>query len=544
LFENKKNGATMRPRRILFSWVGYADIQAMARSLPPQEQAEVLRGLDPPARPPSGNGPVKDLLALEQFDEVHLLSQFHSIKNNHYLKWLGGNPVLHPVEITTPSDFAHIFKVVDAELASVVKTPRTDKFDLCMHLSAGNRTMTAIWLFLGKSKYSPTTFLQTCPGRVWVTDVPFDLVVDFVPQVLRGADANLQRLASHSPQEVAGFQDIAGDSRGIREAVGRARRAASRDVPVLILGESGTGKEMFARAIHKASPRRDKPFLTINCAAISRELLESELFGHTEGAFTGAVSDRDGAFTEADGGTLFLDEVSECDPSMQAKLLRVLQPAPGADPCHRVFYRVGESTPTESDVRVIAATNRDLPTAINQHQFREDLYYRLAVITIKLPPLRDRRGDIPLVVTRLLTQIERDFKRREPGYNQKAISSSAMEFVKRHCWPGNVRQLYNALVQAAVMTDEDVIDRRDIEDAVAEVEGKTLSSALDLPLGEGFCLDDHLDKIHRHYLARAMQEAGGVKKRAAALLGIKNYQTLAARLERFELEATTDKQPP
>lgn len=261
----------MRPRRILFSWIGYADIQAMASSLPQAEQAEVLRGLDPPARLPSGNGPVKDLLAREQFDEVHLLSQFHSLKNNRYLKWLGENPILHPVELTTLSDFAHIFKVVDAELASVVKTPRTDKLDLCMLLSAGNRTMTAIWLFLGKSKYSPTIFFQTHQGGAWETDVPFDLVVDFVPQVLRGAHANLQRLASQSPQEIAGFEDIVGDSRGIRLAVGRARRAASRDVPVLILGESGAGKEMFARAIHQASPRRAKPFLTINCAAFSRD---------------------------------------------------------------------------------------------------------------------------------------------------------------------------------------------------------------------------------------------------------------------------------
>jgi DNA-binding NtrC family response regulator len=531
----------MLPQRILFSWIGYADIQAMASSLPQAERAEVLRGLDPPARLPSGNGPVKDLLAREQFDEVHLLSQFHSVKNNRYLKWLGGTPVLHPVELTTPSDFAHIFKVVDAELATVVRTPRRDKLDLCMLLSAGNRTMTAIWLFLGKSKYSPTTFFQTHQGSSWVTDVPFDLVVDFVPQVLRGADANLQRLASQSPQEVAGFEDIAGDSRGIRLAVGRARRAASRDVPVLILGESGTGKEMFATAIHQASPRQGKPFLSINCAAVSRELLESELFGHKKGAFTGAISDRDGAFTEADGGTLFLDEVSECDPAMQAKLLRVLQPAPKTDPCCREFYRVGESTPTASNVRVIAATNCDLPTALNQHQFREDLYYRLAVITIKLPPLRDRRGDIPMIVSKLLSQIERDFKHREPGFKQKTISSSAMQFVKKHYWPGNVRQLYNALVQAAVMTDEDVIDHRDIVDAIAEVQGKSPFNALDLPLGEGFSLDDHLAEIQRHYLARAMYEAGGVKKRAAALLGIKNYQTLAARLERFEIEAPADR---
>ena len=255
-----------------------------------------------------------------------------------------------------------------------------------------------------------------------MTSIPFDLVVDYVPQVLRDADARLQLLASQSPQDVEGFEGIVGDSRNLRVAVGLARRAALRDVSVLILGESGTGKEKFARAIHDASPRKDKKFVSINCAAISRELLESELFGHKKGAFTGAVEDRVGAFKEADGGTLFLDEIGECDPAMQAKLLRVLQP-PDNDPCHRVFYRVGESKPMTSDVRIIAATNRDLNAAIAKGDFRDDLYYRVAAITIKLPPLRERREDIPLLVQRLLGQINENFEKKEPGYRHKTFSS-------------------------------------------------------------------------------------------------------------------------
>lgn len=507
----------------------------MAASLPESEQTEVLKGLKSPVPQEGEAGPLKCLLDQEQFDEVHLLSNYTPAKNRQYLKWLGGDPVLHQVKLTNPTDYPEVFKVADAELASVVSVPRPHRLDLCLHLSPGTPTMTAIWLLLGKSKYHPATFYQTHEGKAWVTSVPFDLVLEFVPQVLRDADARLQLLASQKPQEVEGFQGIVGESRNLCVAVGLARRAALRDVSVLLLGESGTGKEKFARAIHDASPRKGKKFVSINCAAISRELLESELFGHKKGAFTGAVDDRVGAFKEADGGTLFLDEIGECDPAMQAKLLRVLQP-PDNDPCHRVFYRVGESKPTTSDVRIIAATNRDLNAAIASNEFRDDLYYRIAAITIKLPPLRERREDIPLLVQRLLGQINENFEKKEPGYRHKTVSSSAMTFVRKHPWPGNVRQLFNTLLQAAVMTDGDAIDRQDVADAIAEVPGKPNLDLMEQPLGEGFVLPDFLEEIHRHYLMRGMKEAGGVKAKAAELLGYKNYQTLAAQLERLKVE--------
>jgi DNA-binding NtrC family response regulator len=528
----KKLVQAMPSRRILLSWIGYADFRALAATLPANRQAEVLKGLNPPTPLVGEAGPLKTLVDLERFDEVHLLTHHPTARNQLYARWLGCDPVLHLVKFDDPTDYTEIFEIVDAELASVLTLPRLEREELCIHLSPGTPTMTAISVLLGKSKYHPTTFYQTHAGRAWVTKIPFDLVVDFVPQVLRDADAKLQSLSGQGPQDVEGFGDIAGNSRSIRVAVGRARRAARRDVSVLILGESGTGKELFARAIHDASPRRGRPFVAINCAAISRELLESELFGHKKGAFTGATEDRDGAFTEADGGTLFLDEVGECDPSMQAKLLRVLQPADN-NPCRRVFCRVGDSRPLTGDVRVIAATNRDLLDGVARHQFREDLYYRLAVITIKLPPLRERREDVPLIAGKLLDRINRDFALQEPGYEVRRLSPSALEFVKKHQWPGNVRQLYNTLTQAAVMTDAEVIERRDLADAVAEVPGKSAVDLRDLPLGDGFSLERHLEEIQRGYLQRAMEEANGVKRRAAALLGYRNYQTLAAQLERL-----------
>jgi DNA-binding NtrC family response regulator len=212
--------------------------------------------------------------------------------------------------------------------------------------------------------------------------------------------------------------------------------------------------------------------------------------------------------------------------------LRVLQP-PENDPCRRVFCRVGDSRPLSSDVRVLAATNRDLLDCVARHQFREDLYYRLAVITLKLPPLRERRGDVPLIAARLLERINRNFARQEPGYRPRRLSDAAMEFIRKHPWPGNVRQLGNALTQAAVMADGELIDRGDVEDAIAEVPGVWEADPKEPPLGEGFSLERHLEEVQCRYLRRAMQQAGGVKRRAAELLGYRHYQTLAAQLERL-----------
>lgn len=204
---------------------------------------------------------------------------------------------------------------------------------------------------------------------------------------------------------------------------------------------------------------------------------------------------------------------------MQAKLLRVLQPS-DQQPCQRTFYRLGDTRPLRSDVRIIAATNRNRLEGVAQQQFREDLYYRLAVITIKLPPLRERREDIPLLAGRLLERINRDFAFQEPGFREKHRSASALEFVKRHPWPGNVRQLYNTLTQAAVMTDGEGIDRRDIDDAIADVPGRSEVDLRELPLGDGFSLERHLAEIQGHYLERAMREANGVQRRAAGFAGL------------------------
>jgi DNA-binding NtrC family response regulator len=480
----------------------------------------------------------------QEFAEVHLLSNYPKVVNRLYSRWLGQPATVHEVTLKSPTDYDAVFRATDEVLRGLWGRFRKNRLETCILLSPGTPTMATILILLGKSRY-PSAFYQTFKGQLHRTEIPFDLIDDFVPELLRDPDLNLQHLAARSPEQVDGFKGIVGDSQVIRIATGRAQRAALRDVPVLILGESGTGKEMFARAIHKASHRRGGPFEAINCAAMPRELLESELFGHEKGAFTGANKARVGAFTRADGGTLFLDEIGDCDPAMQAKLLRVLQPPPETGPCHREFYPVGAEKKLTSDVRVIAATNRDLVQEAKANRFREDLFYRLAIITLRLPPLRERKKDMPVIAETLLKQINQEFQKQEksePGYRDKSLSASAMAFVLKHGWPGNVRQLYNALLQAAVMAEGDVIERRDLIAAAGDMDADGAVSALEHPLGDGFDLEEHLKSIQRHYLRRGMQESRGVKAEAARLLGYKNYQTLAAQLERLGVEwsAATD----
>jgi DNA-binding NtrC family response regulator len=522
-------------KRILVSWIGHNDLLGMAMDLPATQQKRVLDLIKRELSTNTQSGPIRTLVDSVEFAEIHLLSNLDPWVNQAYAKWLAQNTRIHAVQIDNPTDYPSIFSAADGVLSEVAGGKRMGEAELCIHLSPGTPAMTAIWVLLGKSRY-PAKFYQSYAGRAWETEVPFDLVVDYVPELLRAPDSSLQHLAARTPQEIEGFEAIIGQSQAIRLAVGRAQKAAIRDVPVLILGETGTGKEMFARAIHAASHRKNGPFIAINCAAMPKDLLESELFGHAKGAFTGAEKPRTGAFEVADGGTLFLDEVGECGPEMQAKLLRALQPPLGKGPCYRVFQRLGESNERFSDVRIVAATNRDLLREVRANHFREDLYYRLAVISLKLPALRDRRTDVALLAESLLAQINAEFARTEPGYLPKSISKSAMAYVKRHSWRGNVRQLHNALVQAAVMSDSDVLKPGDLAAAAAEQEEAEPQDVLNVAIGDGFSLEKHLEQIQRHFLIRGMEETSGVLTKAARLLGINHYQTLDAQLDRLGID--------
>jgi transcriptional regulator with GAF, ATPase, and Fis domain len=478
-------------------------------------------------------GPVKTLTTMESFDEVRLLSVFPREWNRRFVAWLGTDAHVDQVELENPTDYQEILRIADHTLGSIRRRDAWSQTELCLHLSPGTPAMAAIWLLLGKTQY-PATFYETYSGKARVTQIPFDLTIDVLPELLREPDARFQHLASEAPMEVEGFHNIIGNSQAIRTAVGRARRVAVRSVSALLLGRSGTGKELFAQAIHKASLRREKPFVTINCAALPKTLLESELFGHSKGAFTGAERDHVGAFERADGGTLFLDEVGECETDTQAKLLRVLQPLTRQGAAIRTVQRVGDGREQTVDVRIIAATNRDLHQAIRAGEFREDLYYRLAAVTISLPPLSDRKTDIPLIAGNILDQINEQFALDEPGFNPKSLSHGASTYIKRHDWPGNVRQLYNVLVQAAVLADETTLTKQDIAAALGEMpQASPGNVSLERPLGDGFSLPEFLEDIQRHFLRRAIEESDGVKTRAARLLGINTYQTLDKQLKRL-----------
>ncbi len=530
---------------ILVSWLGHTDLRYFGLDADAETQSrvcEIVRDKGALKVSGPGPGPVRTMLANRAFDEVHFLSTYPNDLADAFVVWTGVQANVHQTALQNPTDYREVYTETERLLGDICRAQGEHPFKLHLLLSPGTPTMAAIMVLLGKTKY-PATFWQTYKAEAKQADIPFDLIMDVVPDLLRGADNRLQHLAALAPKDIDGFHEIIGDSAAIRLAVGRARKAALRDVPVLLVGESGTGKEMFARAIHQASHRRDKPFLAINCAAIPGQLMESELFGHVRGAFTDAKFDRKGALAEANGGTLFLDEVGELHPDVQAKLLRVLQPPPGTSPCTREFAPVGSVKTQRSDVRVVAATNRDVLAMIREGAFREDLFYRLAVITLKLPPLRERRTDIVAIAERLLGQINAEFARqdvraKEPGYKDKALSASAKAFVVRHKWSGNVRELYNALIQAAVMTDDPEIHDADLSAATVEMPSccDHLQDPAELPLGGDFSLEDHLISIHKSYLHRAMLEAKGVKARAARLLGMKNYQTLDAQLKRLGIK--------
>lgn len=523
-------------KKIIVSWIGHTDLRAMAPTQSKSFQGQIEKFTHHINPPDGGMGPVKTMLGRISYDEAYLLSDYPAPINAAYKKWLSLNAHIIEVQLNNPTDYKEVFLKADNATAKIIASQKSS-YELIFLLSPGTPTMAAIWILLGKTKYHPAKFYQTFEGKALETDIPFDVTVDYVPELLKGSDRIFQHLAAQSPQDIEGFEDIIGNSQAIRFAVGKAKKAALRDVPVLLMGESGTGKEMFARAIHASSHRKDKPFNVLNCAAIPRELLESQLFGHKKGSFTGATNDFDGLFKQTDGGTLFLDEIGECDPDIQAKLLRVLQPPSNKGPCYREFYPVGAKNSEHADVRVVAATNRNLIKAIETNNFREDLYYRLAVISIKLPPLRDRKSDIPKLAETLLHRINKDFEAQDKTYNHKKLSDSTNIFVKKNPWFGNVRQLYNTLLQAAVMSDSDIIEKDEIVSVLSDIPGsKGTVDVLECVLGDGFNLEKHLESIQVHYIKRAMEESDGVKTKAATLLGMKNYQTLDAQLKRLNID--------
>ena len=313
------------------------------------------------------------------------------------------------------------------------------------------------------------------------------------------------------------FASMIAGSRAMRAVTDTASRVAQGDTTVLLEGESGTGKELLAKAIHFHSPRTRGPFITINCGAIPENLLESELFGHRRGSFTGAVNDKKGKFEVADRGTIFLDEIGELPQLLQVKILRVLQ--------EREIDKVGETKPIKVDVRVIAATNRDLEKMIADGGFRDDLYYRLAVVSIRVPPLRERTDDIPFLVDHFLRKHAERLGRQRP-----AVDKTVYSVFNLYGWPGNIRELENVIERALVLDKEGTVGLDDLPERLRTHENHIANLRMELP-DEGISLED----VERELLLAALEKHNWNQTKAAAFLNI-TRSTLLYRMQKFNLQ--------
>ena len=316
------------------------------------------------------------------------------------------------------------------------------------------------------------------------------------------------------------FNNIVGTSPAIKKIYDTIEKVADTDGTILINGASGTGKELIARAIHYHSSRGEKPLVVINCGAIPQELLESELFGHEKGAFTGAYKKRIGRFEMADGGTIFLDEIGEMSPALQVKLLRVLQ--------EQQFERVGGTQTINVDVRIIAATNRNLMTAINKGKFREDLFYRLNVVPIKVPPLKQRTSDIPLLIDHFLKKFQKGNKGSIRGFSQ-----AAMETLLQYGWPGNVRELENVVKRLTILCDHEVIGFEDLPDYIQQ-SSRSIPSLEEISLNTHRNLDEAVNDYEKRLILEALEKSDWVKSKAAKLLHIKRT-TLVEKIKKKNL---------
>jgi DNA-binding NtrC family response regulator len=494
---------------ILVAWLGHTDLRASD------------------GVPEAGLGPIAQAVVSRDFDEVVLLSDHADDSTSRYVEWIkrqGARAVVvAAVLLSGPTEFGEIYREAIQVIERVRKVHGPD-VRLSFHLSPGTPAMAAVWIILAKTRFPAELIESSREHGVRTASVPFDISADFIPDLLRRPDEALERLSAGLPPEAPEFSSIVHRSSVMRRVIARARLVAPRSVPVLIEGESGTGKELLARAIHHASPRREGPFVAVNCGAIPSELVESELFGHEKGAFTGADRLHVGYFEAANGGTLFLDEVGELPLKAQVTLLRVLQEGE--------VVRIGATKPITISVRIIAATNRPLITEIREGRFREDLFYRLAAAALQLPALCDRPGDVSLLIDRILAQVNEE-SAGEPGYQKKVLSAGARNVLLSHPWPGNVRELLNTLRRAAIWSSGQSITAEDVRDALLPATGASTGDLLNRPLGEGLKLPEILTTVARHYLSRAIEEAGGNKTKAAELVGLPSYQTFTNWMKRY-----------
>lgn len=458
-------------------------------------------------------GPILSLVGARSFDQIVLFSTPNTEKHTRATEkalcslYPDLEVILRDVPLDDPTDYVAIIRGLRAHVRDICEgLPKARYF---IAVASGTPQMHACWVLLAASGEIPARILHVRPPRFVSRAQPLVSEVDLTSPdlplvrtqlgVVEGSD-----LVPPDFVTVVQHLGIVGDHPAVRQALETGAMLASSVVPILILGETGTGKELFARFVHQLSGRPSDRFVPLNCAAIPKDLVESLLFGHKRGAFTGATNDQIGKFDEADGGTLFLDELAELPLSTQAKLLRVLQDG--------IVEPIGAKRSHKVDVRIIAATNQDVRKAIRQERFREDLYYRLNVGEIRLPPLRERRSDISRIALHVLDRVNATLKK------PKRLSPDALARLQSHAWPGNVRDLENVIERSVRLARRDLLNADDLIISEPIASADPLAS---LPEPhEGFSLEEYLTSARKQLILRALETARGNQSEAARLLGI------------------------
>lgn len=488
-------------QNILISWIGGNDLDAISSKR---------------------DGPILSAIRHLHSHHVHLLYNYQDQAVAQYIKWLETqtDAKIHTYKapLSSPVHFGEIY----LEATKVLDLLGKQNITPDILLSPGTPAMQAIWILLGKTKY-PARFIQaTLEQGVQFIDIPFEIAAEFTPAIKSLSKQSLESLSEPSRAENFAFEKIITRNPRLIGVKKQAEILASTEVPILIYGETGTGKELFARAIHNASSRLNSPFIPVNCGALPLELIDSLLFGHKKGAFTGANQDQLGFFREADGGTIFLDEFGELPAEAQVRLLRVLQ--------EQTITPLGSYQEIKINVRIIAATHRNLMQMVSNGTFREDLFYRIAIGVLQIPALREREGDLLLLAENILNQL----KEKEQSLNGKYFSVSTKNIILKQSWPGNIREMQSTIMRAALWSTTNEISETDIKNALFNMPSNNVVNSQP-DISQGIDINDEISKLTQYYIKEALAKTGNNKTKAAELLGLKNYQTLNNWIEKYKI---------
>ncbi|MBN1351934.1 sigma 54-interacting transcriptional regulator [candidate division KSB1 bacterium] len=468
----------------------------------------------------NSDGPILNLLSHKSFEKIYLFYNSdiylrQASELNVELKKRDVDTYLSyvPIEITDPTDYSLLFPLINDACQKILTENSHQNSYYFIAMASGTPQMHTIWVLLQQSQLFPAKLLQALEPKFRKTGLAYREITfeidnfpkiispDEIKRLLNISELKRERLEAErkSLTRDFGFSEIIGESELLRREIEKAVSIADSDVPVLICGETGTGKELFARAIHFNSQRKEHPFICVNCAALPEHLIESELFGHKKGAFTGAIQDKKGKFQLADEGTIFLDEIGDMPLSTQAKILRALQ--------EKEISPVGSEKTIKLDVRVISATNMNLEHARQEKRFRDDLYYRIKGLALEIPPLRKRKQDIIILANHILQ-------------NKARLTSDAQKFLYNYSWPGNVRELKQSLHTANALSQGNEITKEILMDLLQEqLVGYPGGIKFELPAGE-FDLKETLEHIEKDMILNALKEERNNQTRAAKRLGM------------------------